>query len=247
MAYKHGHFVWFELVTPDINKGTSFYPAVAGLGTMEADMGTFKYSMLTAGEAPAAGVVNPQMEGVPSQWVGYLSVDDVDAKAAAVAEAGGSIIVPAFDIPTIGRAALVADPEGASFYVFKAGDGNDTPADAFHWMELWAKDAANTVNFYTQVFGYTVESMEMPMGTYYVLKAGDDMVAGIMNSTEEKAPPMWLPYLAVDDCDAATSTATDHAGQVFVPPMDVEGIGRFSVLADNSGAVVGLIKPASQA
>jgi uncharacterized protein len=147
MAYKNGHFVWFELITPDIDKGTSFYPAVVGWGTQAMDMGGFTYNMLTQGETPQCGVIHPPMEGVPAQWVSYLSVDDVDAKAKAVVAAGGSIIVPPADIPTIGRFCLVADPQGATFNLFKGEIDNDTPPAGIHWNELWTKDAKAAVTF----------------------------------------------------------------------------------------------------
>ncbi len=247
MAYKHGHFVWFELITPEIDKGTSFYPAVVGWGTQAVDMGAFQYNMLTQGETPQCGVVNAQMEGVPPQWSSYLSVADVDQKAKDVVAAGGKLIVPGTDIPTVGRFALVADPEGATFNLFKAATGDDNAPTGVHWNELWAKDGAASAAFYAKVFGFDVETMEMPQGPYHVLKSGDEMVAGIMTSTQEKAPSMWLPYLAVEDCDAATGRATEHGATVHMEPMSVPGVGRFSIFADNVGAVVGVIKPESHA
>ena len=246
MAYMHGHFVWFELVNPTIDKATAFYSEVVGWSVQTMNMGAMDYTMLAIGEAMQCGVTNPQMEGVPAQWTSYLSVDDVDAKAAAVVAAGGSILVPAMDIPNIGRFCLVADPEGATFNLFKGATDDDKPPAGFHWMELWSRDAAKAVGFYQSVFGFGVETMEMPTGTYFMLKAGEAMIGGVMNSMTEKAPPMWLPYLQADDCDAATARATAMGAQVHLPPHEVPGIGKFSIVGDNSGAAVGLIKPAAR-
>lgn len=239
----HGEFVWFELVTPDIDQGKAFYPAVAGLGTTGRDMGSFTYTMLTQGEAPQAGVVNPQTEGVPAHWASYLSVGDVDASCAAVLAHGGSALAEAFDVPTVGRMAPVADPEGAAFVLFSPSNPEGGQSTAFHWNELWSKDPAAVLPFYQAVFGLTVEEMQMPQGTCYVLKSGDTSVGGVVASNMPEAPPMWLPYLAVDDCDVATDTAKGLGAKTHLEPTAVPGVGRFSILSDNSGAVIGLIKP----
>ena len=60
MSYKHGQFVWFELVTPDVDKALAFYPEVIGFGTQDMDMGDFVYNMLTRGDKAQAGVTRPQ-------------------------------------------------------------------------------------------------------------------------------------------------------------------------------------------
>lgn len=245
MAYKHGNFVWFELITPDIDKAKAFYPETVGWGSSEMDMGDFQYTMLTAGDAPQAGVVNPQMDGVPPHWASYVSVPDVDGAAKAAVEHGGKIVVEAFDIPNVGRACLVADPEGATFFLFKGADSDDNGSTAFHWNELWAKDAEKVLPFYEKVIGYTVEKMDMPQGPYYVLKQGDRSCGGVMTSPVAEAPAMWLPYICVDDPDAVGKRAEANGGEIKNPTMEVEGVGRFCIVADNAGAIVGVIAPAA--
>lgn len=86
-------------------------------------MGT--YHMLTRGGIAVAGVVstdNPQMSDVPPHWSTYLAVDDVDAKLAKCVELGAKIVVPAMDVPTVGRMGLIQDPQGAHIWLFK-GEG----------------------------------------------------------------------------------------------------------------------------
>jgi hypothetical protein len=246
MAYKHGSFVWFELLTGEVDKAKAFYPEVFGYGTSDQDMGDFVYTMLTQKEQPQAGVLKPPMDGVPNHWTSYLSVDDVDAKAKAVEENGGKIVVPPTDIPNIGRFALVADPQGGHFNLFKGSESDDNATTAFHWNELWTKDAKAAVAWYEKVFGFSHTEMDMGMGTYYVLKSGPDQsVGGIMTSPEEKIPTMWLPYLSVDDADATVDRIKNNGGSVKMGPTDVETVGRFAVIADNAGAVLGVIKPAA--
>lgn len=246
MAYQFGSFVWHELVVPDIDKAKRFYPETLGWGTTEMDMGDFKYTMLTEGEDTKGGVVNPQGGPQPPHWANYLSVDDVDAAVKRVEKAGGKVLAPAFDIPTVGRMAPVADPQGATLFLFKSEKGDDE-TERMHWNELWAKDADAVLDFYKSVANVTVEEMPMPQGQYYILKAGDRQVGGVMTSPDPKVPPMWLPYISVEDADATLKRAEKNGGKVISKPQEIEGIGRFGIIADDQGAVVGIIKPAPRA
>lgn len=245
MAYKHGNFVWFELITPHVEKAKTFYPETIGWGTTQMEMGAFQYTMLTAGEAPQAGVVPPQMEGVPPHWASYVSVPDVDAAAKVAAKEGGKVIVEPFDIPNIGRTALVADPQGATFFLFKGATSDDSGSTAFHWNELWAKDAKAVLPFYRAVVGYDVEEMQMGEQTYYVFKHGDRSCGGVMTSPMADVPPMWLPYIKVDDTDATVVRAKKNGGDVKLAAQDIPGIGRFAIFGDNAGAVIAVIEPAT--
>jgi hypothetical protein len=247
MAYKHGNFVWFELVTPHIDKAKAFYPETLGWGSTEMDMGDFSYTMLTADDAPQSGVVAPKMDGVASHWASYVSVPDVDGAAAKAKKHGGKIVVDPFDIPNVGRACLVADPQGATFFLFKGAESDDNASTVFHWNELWAKDAKAVLPFYEQVLGYDVREMDMGEMTYYVLESDGRSCGGVMTSPIAEAPAMWLPYVTVDDPDAAAQRAERHGGAIKQAPQDVDGVGRFGVIADATGAVLGVIRPAANA
>jgi predicted enzyme related to lactoylglutathione lyase len=56
---------------------------------------------------------------------------------------------------------------------------------------------------------------------------------------------MWLTWIQVEDVDGTVETAGSHGGQVHVAPFDVPGVGRLSILADNTGGVFGVITPPS--
>jgi predicted enzyme related to lactoylglutathione lyase len=241
----HGHFAWFELVTPDVGAGTAFWSEVAGLQVSHMDMGGFQYPMLGRSEHTFAGVVTPQMPGVPPHWLAYWGVDDVDARTAMVAGAGGKVVVPPADIPTVGRFSIVADPHGATVALFKSANaGMPEPAQpAIAWMELWSKDAPVAVKFYQEVLGLEAQETTMPNGKYHLLLANGKQVAGAMTSPLAAAPPMWLPYLTVDDADEALVRVRNHGGAVHSEVMAVPGIGRFGVVADRQQAVLGLLTP----
>ncbi len=113
-------FVWHEIVAPDIDKSIEFYTEALAFETTSMEMEGFgAYHMLSRDGQPVAGVVAPQMPGVPSHWATYISVADVDATIEKVTEKGGKLVVPAMDIPTIGRMALISDPQDAYVWIFK--------------------------------------------------------------------------------------------------------------------------------
>jgi len=248
MARQIGKFVWHTLTTPNVDSALAFYGEVLGWSTASMDMGDFEYKMLALGERTQAGVVAPQAEGVPPHWKSHMSVADVDATVAAVVANGGAVLVPPMDIPNIGRNAVVADPQGAAFSVFTALDPSreETAVAGFHWVELWSPDAEAVLPFYKAVFGFEASTTEMPQGTYYLLSHGDNLRAGLMTSPSADIPAMWLPYIAVDNADEAMVRVSNHGGEVKQAAMDVPGVGRFGMIADSAGAVVGLITPASQ-
>lgn len=239
---RHGTFTWFELVTDDIEDARAFHSSTLGWAAMDMPMGDHTYAMLAVDDAPQAGLVRPTLAG-PSHWLSYLSVDDVDQAAQRVGAHGGTVVVAPTDIDKVGRLALVADPQGARFNLFR-GINDDGGSTDVHWNELWSPEPEAVLPFYREVFGFEVQSMEMQGGTYYILKNGQGGQGGVMASPDKNTPPMWLPYIKLDDCDAAVARATERGGAITLPPMTVEGIGRIAVITDRAGAPLGLITPA---
>ena len=112
-------------MTPDIAAATAFYADVLGMGSETLPMGEDTYTVLTNAEGrQIGGAMNPPPEGVPPHWNVYFNVDDVDATVAKAEELGGQVVAPAFDVPGVGRMAVLADPQGAMFNLM-AGDTSD--------------------------------------------------------------------------------------------------------------------------
>ena len=112
-----GAISWNELVTTDPGV-TKFYSDVVGLTAETMDMGQGPYTVFKAGEAMVGGSMAPQMPGVPNHWHVYFGTDDADATAAKATELGGKVIVPPFDT-SVGRMAVLSDPQGAVFSIIK--------------------------------------------------------------------------------------------------------------------------------
>ena len=114
----HGTFFWNELMTWSVDKAKAFYAETLGWQYEShpmADGGT--YTLCKAGEAMAAGIFEMKpdagFDGVPDHWFSYIAVDDIDARLAGVEAAGGEVSRPAFDVPDVGRFAVVKDGGGA--------------------------------------------------------------------------------------------------------------------------------------
>jgi len=115
----HGTFNWRELMTNDVAKAKAFYAATLGWTFSDTPMhgGTTTYTLAHSGPAIVGGIVD--MAGVappraPPHWFNYIEVDDVDHRVALVAENGGAVLRPAFNIPNIGRIAIITDATGAA-------------------------------------------------------------------------------------------------------------------------------------
>ena len=248
MARLNGKFVWFELVTRNPSKAQAFYSEVLGWKVEKFPMQGFTYEMIKAGDAQIGGYAQPQ-GNAPAHWISHVSVDDVDAAVAAATKAGGKVVQPASDIPTVGRMARIADPFGAELFLYRSNDGDaaDAPSTPgkFHWNELSTPDAAKALAFYTKVVGWTHSGMDMgEMGTYHVLTGSGAYRGGVIESKD--GPSRWLPYVDVADCDATVARAKKLGATVVVPPMDLADVGRFSILVDPEGASFAVIKPAAQ-
>ena len=111
--------IWNELITDNPESALAFYEAVVGLthSTVEMAPGQ-KYTLLKVGGTDVGGCMEP-MQGVPNHWHVYFAVDDADATATKAAEGGGQVMLEPFDIPSVGRCAVLTDPQGAVFSVLK--------------------------------------------------------------------------------------------------------------------------------
>lgn len=243
-----GTFVWFELLTQDEEASKAFYPEVLPWRVEPMEMPGFEYQLLKAGEAGVGGIVKAPSPQMPTAWVSYVQVDDVDATAQKVKAAGGQLPMDAMDIPTVGRIQPVIDPQGGMLSLFTP-EGEMPPLEGpgtFHWNELWTKDPDAALAFYRDVLGYTVETMPMPQGDYHVLKSGDVPCGGVMKAPSAEIPQVWVQYVTVEDVDAAVERATQKGGKAQGPAMEVEGVGRFAIFSDPQGGMIGVIEPAAR-
>ena len=257
-AELRGRFVWHELMTPDPSAAQTFYSKV--LPWKSQPSGMPDYTLWMAGTVQRGGVMAmpASSAGSPPHWLTYIGTPDVDATVAEVERLGGKVLKSASDIPNIGRFAVVADPQGAGFALYKpasGGDGNsasDTDVGGFAWHELYTTDVDAAVSFYTQLFGWekgpTHDMGEM--GPYQLILNGGKQVAGMFKPPQGEAPPNWGVYVEVADASKAAKAAKAAGGRVLNGPMEVPGGGWMAQLMDPQGGVFAVHeqakKPAAQ-
>ncbi len=250
-SYTPGTPCWVDLGSPDLDASIGFYNALFGWDVPEAanSEATGGYRQAMKGGKPAAGMMPLMQQGQPPAWSSYVSVTDADATAAAVKEAGGSVVAEPMDVMELGRMAVFTDPAGAFFGIWQPGTfvGAEIVNEpgALSWNELNTRDVEGAKAFYGAVFGWAFEDNDMgEAGQYTTISSGEDMVGGILNMAErgvpDEVPAHWQVYFAVEDTDAAVEQAKQGGGNVMVPPMEVPA-GRFSILVDPHGASFAVI------
>ena len=254
-SYENGTPCWVDLGTSDVEAAAAFYRALFGweIEIGPAEMG--HYSMALVRGLPVAALADHQTPG-QVYWTTYLAVDDVDATAAKVSAAGGTVIVDAMDVMTFGRMAVISDPGGAPVSFWQAGDhrgaGLVNEPGTLCWNELTTRAVDDSLRFYEAAVGLVATKMDVGAGEdYYELRLpGGRAVAGLMPMIGEmwpaEIPNHWMVYFAVDDTDATAARCVELGGSVPVPPNDIPP-GRFAVLNDPQGGHFSVITLAQAA
>jgi len=257
-SYAPGTPSWVDLGTPDIEAAAEFYGGLFGWDVPESENAeqTGGYRQATLNGKPVAGMMPLMQEGQPPAWSTYVSVADADATAAAVKEAGGSVVAEPMDVMDLGRMAVFTDPTGAFFGIWQPGTfpgaGLVNEPGALAWNELNTRDPEAAKAFYGAVFGWTFEDQDMgEMGSYTTINLGEGPVGGIFDMAArpdipEQVPAHWQLYIAVADTDATVEQAKQSGGSVMVEPVDIPA-GRFAILADPFGASFAVIALSDEA
>jgi hypothetical protein len=253
-----GDFIWYELMTTDADGAKAFYDAVVGWNFGEPAAEYNGYRMINTSDGGFAGGVLPindemQQHGARPSWLGYLNVGDVDAKVASIEAAGGKTYMGPTDIPSVGRIAMVADPQGAPFYVMKpippAGRENEpstvfSPTDQGRcaWNELSTSDPVAARSFYGDQFGWTTDNF-MPMGEHgeYRFIDHQGLTLGAIAGTMAGQQPHWRYYFKVPSVGRAKETAEANGGKIVMGPMEVPGGDHIIIGIDPQGAEFSLV------
>ncbi len=254
MSQKTPNFCWYDLMTTDTGAAAAFYEKVIGWKATATDAGDRPYFIFSNGEAGVGGMmlIDPAHGGdMKPGWNGYVWVDNVDAYARQTVEMGGKLWKGPQDIPGIGRFAVLTDPQGAVFLLFKDSGGPPrseavpgTPGQV-GWHELYASDLPKALDFYRTLFGWTpVEAMDMgEFGVYQTFATGAQAVGGMMKMMPQMPHPYWLYYVNVDAMDAAVQRIEEGGGKVIMGPHQVPTGSWIINATDPQGAMFALVAP----
>ena len=251
-------FIWYELVTNDIEKAVSFYKKVVGWDVKDAGMAGYTYMIFgkhgkdVGGMMTWAGAGAPEL---PAQWMGHIHTAKLDEELKAVAADGGTIVKPAQDIPGVGRFAVVLDPQKVMYLLFEPGKQDAPPrldqmaVGNVGWHELLTDDSAKAFDYYSKHYGWQKDfAHDMgAMGTYQTFRTDTSLYTGGMMNRKgpgmpEDIPPHWQYYFTVDDIEAAQQRVIDAGGKVLLPPMDVPGGSRILQATDDQSGHFALMQ-----
>ena len=247
-----GTFCYAELASPDPDASGGFYGSLFGWNRNDQDMGeNGVYTQFTLREKITGAMhkLTPDQESknVPPHWGLYIATADADATTAKVAALGGQVLMGPVAIADAGWMSVLADPQGATFCIWQAnvhcGIQVRDEVNTLCWGELMTSDTASATAFYGALLGWEPQTSNTGgMRDYTSFMAGRVSAAGMMEITPEMGPmsPNWLAYIQVDDCSASEGKAAELGGKALVPTTDIPDMGKFAVIQDPQGAVLGI-------
>ncbi len=252
MANLHGHFAWYELMTSDVEGAKAFYTEVVGWGTRDASAPGRPYTLFTAGTTSVGGLLELPAEaiskGARASWLGYVTVNDMETTLDEVRRLGGVVHVPPTDIPSVSCFSLVADPQMATFAMFKWLDASRERSTELSapghvgWHELLAVEWQQVWPFYCELFGWQKARADVGVrGTYQRFSSGGRAIGGMFTKPSVVPIPFWLYYFNTGDIDSAAKRVRSGNGQILNDAIEVPGGAWVMQCADPQGAIFGLI------
>jgi predicted enzyme related to lactoylglutathione lyase len=251
-------FFWHDLMASDVEGAKRFYGELFGWRFERGDGG---YEHIYAGDVGIGGMMKLDPKtGAPPYWLGYVKVSDIDQTIASATKAGAKTFVPKTNVPNVGPFAVLADPTGGVFAPmhYTGKDANKPEPDMgpapyqFCWDELLTSDPDAAVKFYSALFGWRAEHMDMPGGFRYTLltrdlkdsKGNPRHAAGLMKRPPEVPMTFWLTYVQVPNLDQTIEKAKKFGATITSPPMEVPNVGRFTTILDPQHAAIAILQPA---
>lgn len=251
-------FIWYELVTNDIDKAVAFYSKVVGWDVRDSGMPGMRYMIFGKEGKDVGGIMTWAAAGAPDlppEWIGHIHTAKLDEELKAVIADGGTILKPAQHIPGIGRFAVVLDPQKAKYLLFEPAKQEARPrldqmaVGNVGWHELLTDDAAKAFEYYSRHYGWQKDhAHDMgEMGIYQTFRIDKPLyTGGMMNRSgpgmPEGIPSHWQFYFTVEDIEAAQKRVIDAGGKIVMPPMDVPGGSRILQATDDQGGHFALMQ-----
>ena len=254
--YAPGEFCWVDLATTDVDGATRFYADLLGVEAERAPGDpeeTGGYGFFIKNGKMICGFGPTEQEGQPSAWSSYIKVEDADATAERVEEAGGQVHAGPFDLPNeSGRIAVLQDPTSAFVCINQQqrhpGAQLVNQPGAWTWNNLMTRDLEGARDFYGQVFGWTaVHSEPAPPNILNWQVDGQrwpEGLGGLMGITDDlpaDMPAHWQVYFIVENADDSIAQAESNGAKLGFGPIDVP-VGRLATLVDPQGAVVSIVE-----
>jgi predicted enzyme related to lactoylglutathione lyase/uncharacterized protein YndB with AHSA1/START domain len=243
-----GAFSWNELLTTDESAAAKFYGQVFGWGTEDFPHAGTKYTIFKNSGQGVAGLMKRPSEECPPNWMGYVTVSNADDTAKKITDGGGTLLMPPFDVPTVGRIAIFQDPQGAALGIFQPLK-NAAPCanNRIVWCDIPVSDLDRAVRFYSAVLGEAVMKHEEHGMKFAVLPHKENEVGGCLvpgGCSGETVTPSANGPLVYLSCqgrlDEAINAVVPNGGKVLKPKHQIGPYGSRAVVLDSEGNRIAL-------
>lgn len=249
-----GRVVWHDLLTNTPAESQRFYgelfgwqfekpPSGIGIGADDS------YMLIRHNGELIGGMLDVNIldrdENI-SQWITVMSVPDMAAAIARVAEGGGEVLTQPTDVGSRGTLAVIAGPDKAIIALLQTRDGDpaeqEPVVNGWLWNELWTNDVDAATDFYKGIAGFEVEDHDVEDYDYVyrVLKSGDTPRAAVLPNPFEDVLPVWVNYIRVADPAAIAARVADLGGTILIDAQPRSIGGQVAFIAGPSGAGVAL-------
>ena len=263
-TYPAGVSCFIDTERTDVDAAMTFYGGLFGWSYKEViPSGAPRFALAQLQGLDVAGI-GAASNGAPAAWNTYIAVESADATVAKVEAAGGTTRLAPLDFGGAGRMAVFADPEGAVFRVWQAGEAGGAELvnapGSWNWSDLETRDMAAAKAFYAAVFGWEYQDVDFGSGPATMIRVpgyGDHLEAlnpGTLASHKDNGAPegfsdaigwmkppsspdgaaRWVVTFGVADADATAARTAQLGGTVLAGPFDVP-YSRMAVVRDPDG------------
>ncbi|WP_274474346.1 VOC family protein [Mangrovimonas aestuarii] len=236
-----GQFVWHDLATSNPNVAMKFYGEVFGWKFETLGSGNNLYYVIKNQGKSIGGIFQlAQKYGENSEWIGSMSVQNLETAVSFNETNGGKTIYKIADFKGRGETALIQDPQGAIVALLKSATGDPENGSLVNnewlWNELWTTDLDGSLRFYKGLVEYESMEVEQSKAPYFIFSNTGKKLSGALKNPVREARSAWMPYIKVDDVNKSVAKAEAAGAYVVMKPNQEIRNGTVAVLIDPLGA-----------
>lgn len=243
-SYTHGKVVWHDLASPDPEASRKFYEEVFGWTTVPFGEGNKQVWVFKNNGEPVGLMAKYQTKNGSGEWIGSISVPDVNAAVAEAKSKGAVVLEAPTETQNLGTIAFIQDLQGAiiSFIKFANGDPEAGLAslNSFLGLELWSNNPQGSIDFYTELIGYKTTEMDGLGIDYTMFEMDGKYCASVMKNPVESVRSHWVPYIRVADINDIISKAKAAGANILIEPSPEVRGGTSALFLDPTGAPVAI-------
>ncbi|RKD90806.1 VOC family protein [Mangrovibacterium diazotrophicum] len=238
-----GQFVWHDLATYDPSTAKAFYSKVFGWEFETLGSGDNLYYVIKNNGVPIGGLFKlADKYGKAAEWIGSMSVSDLDAAIRYNEASGGNTIFKKAAFAGRGETVMLKDPQGAFIALLTSESGDPLPKrpgdiamNSWLWNELWTTSLTESVDFYKGLIGYESDAVTGAKAPYIIFKSENKVYSGAIGNPVEGARSSWMPYIKVKDVNETLELAKAAGAHVMMEPSPSIRKGTVAVLTDPTG------------